>query len=94
MRAVSETPPAQLAEALAAEGWALVRAGDLLAWIHGSLDALAPLVATWDALPPDPHLRDGGHYRSRRHGSFVVEAGSGDGANACDSAFTHASFAA
>ena len=27
----------------------------------------------WDALPPDAHLRDGGRYRQRRHGSFVVE---------------------
>jgi hypothetical protein len=27
----------------------------------------------WHDLPPDPHLRDGGHYRKRRHGSFIVE---------------------
>jgi hypothetical protein len=27
----------------------------------------------WDALPPDAHLRDGGRYRRRRHGSFVVD---------------------
>ena len=26
-----------------------------------------------DALPPDAHLRDGGRYRRRRHGSFVVD---------------------
>jgi hypothetical protein len=78
MCAVRETPPTQLAEALAAEGWALVGAGDLLAWIQGSAEALAPLVATWDALPPDPHLRDGGHYRARRHGSFVVDPASSE----------------
>jgi hypothetical protein len=27
----------------------------------------------WNALPPDTYLRDGGHYRRRRHGCFVVE---------------------
>ena len=27
----------------------------------------------WNHLPPDPHLRDGGTYRRRRHGCFVVE---------------------
>ena len=36
------------------------------------LDALR---ATWDDLPPDAHLRDGGRYRKRRHASFVVDAG-------------------
>ena len=29
----------------------------------------------WEDLPPDAHLRDGGRYRRRRHGCFVVEAG-------------------
>ena len=28
---------------------------------------------SWDALPPDAHLRDGGRYRRRRHASFVVD---------------------
>jgi hypothetical protein len=27
----------------------------------------------WPDLPPDPHLRDGGRYRRRRHGCFVVD---------------------
>jgi hypothetical protein len=27
----------------------------------------------WDDLPPDGYLRDGGHYRRRRHGCFVVD---------------------
>ena len=29
----------------------------------------------WDDLPPDRYLRDGGRYRRRRHGCFVVEGG-------------------
>ena len=35
-----------------------------------SLDALRP---SWDGLAPDKYLKDGGHYRKRRHSSFVVE---------------------
>jgi len=27
----------------------------------------------WDELPPDAYLRDGGRYRRRRHGSFVLD---------------------
>ena len=33
-------------------------------------EALAP---SWDDLPPDAYLRDGGRYRSRRHSCFVVD---------------------
>ena len=36
------------------------------------LDALAP---SWDDLPPDEFLRDGGRYRHRRHACYLV----GDG---------------
>lgn len=32
------------------------------------LDAMKPF---WDRLPPDMHLKDGGHYRYRRHSCFV-----------------------
>ena len=35
-----------------------------------TLAALQPL---WQALPPDPHLRDSGRYRRSRHGCSVVE---------------------
>ena len=28
---------------------------------------------SWDDLPPDAYLRDGGHYRRRRHSCFVVD---------------------
>jgi hypothetical protein len=34
------------------------------------LDALAP---SWDDLPPDTYLKDGGRYRRRRHSCFVAE---------------------
>ena len=38
----------------------------------GQLDALAE---SWDRLPPDTYLRDGGRYRRRRHSCFLVDAG-------------------
>ena len=72
-------PPLTLLPALpgqlAATGWA-VFSGAALADLGGvapaALQAWRPL---WQALPPDPHLRDGGRYRKRRHGCFVVSAG-------------------
>ncbi|MCE9659226.1 MAG: 2OG-Fe dioxygenase family protein [Burkholderiales bacterium] len=31
--------------------------------------------SSWDELAPDTYLRDGGHYRRRRHSCFVVRGG-------------------
>lgn len=31
------------------------------------------LAASWDRLPPDAHLKDGGHYRRRRHACFIQD---------------------
>lgn len=39
------------------------------------LDTLRP---SWARLPPDGHLRDGGRYRRRRHGSYVLDVASGE----------------
>lgn len=36
------------------------------------------LTPSWDRLPPDAHLRDGGHYRRRRHGCYVHTPGTGE----------------
>ena len=38
-------------------------------------EQLMSLCASWDALAPDTYLKDGGHYRKRRHSSYVVDAG-------------------
>ena len=37
-------------------------------------DTLARLASSWDRLPSDPHLRDGGSYRFRRHASLTMNA--------------------
>lgn len=73
MRLLVDTAPEHLPTTLGAEGWAVVRAAGLLSWLCTTTADLAPLAATWGDLPPDPHLRDGGHYRSRRHGCFEVD---------------------
>lgn len=46
-----------------------------------ALDAWLPC---WNDLPADPYLRDGGHYRYRRHGSFVQQAATGNAADALE----------
>jgi hypothetical protein len=40
--------------------------------------ALEGLRESWERLPRDPYLRDGGHYRARRHGSFIYTPGARD----------------
>ena len=36
-------------------------------------DELLALGPSWNDLPPDNYLKDGGHYRRRRHSCFVVD---------------------
>jgi hypothetical protein len=63
--------PAQLATA----GWAVVDAESLARMCSLPADALPAWLPIWPVLPPDPHLRDGGRYRRRRHGCFIVTPG-------------------
>jgi hypothetical protein len=60
---------------LSAEGYALVSAADAAAALDLGLAALAGLRASWDELPRDAYLRDGGAYRARRHSCFTQAAG-------------------
>lgn len=68
------TPPQSLHAALRERGHAVLDPAGVAALIGApdtrELDALAPL---WNELPPDAYLRDGGRYRRRRHGCFVVD---------------------
>lgn len=63
--------PAQLQSA----GWAVLDASSLGRLVDVPTARLEAWQAHWAALPPDQHLRDGGRYRRRRHGCFVVQAG-------------------
>lgn len=38
-----------------------------------AIPELMNLNAFWNDLPPDQYLKDGGRYRRRRHGSFIVD---------------------
>ncbi|MEY2876554.1 MAG: hypothetical protein RLZZ373_3925, partial [Pseudomonadota bacterium] len=58
-------------------GFALLSPDALTAQAGVALDALHALDAGWRDLPPDHHLKDGGHYRRRRHGSFVQDVATG-----------------
>ncbi len=55
-------------------GYALMSPAALATLSQTSTDALNQLGRFWNALCADHHLRDGGHYRHRRHGSFIREA--------------------
>jgi hypothetical protein len=72
------TPLADLPEQLDAAGWAVLAAHDLGALCASpvaNLPAWRAWQPLWSALPPDPHLRDGGRYRRRRHGCYTVRGG-------------------
>jgi len=58
-------------EALKSQGFALLEPGQLEALTGVGASALADWRAQWNRLPADAYLRDGGRYRSRRHGCFI-----------------------
>ncbi|MBD8525683.1 2OG-Fe dioxygenase family protein [Pseudomarimonas arenosa] len=72
-------PPWQLGGADAAaliqrQGFAVLDAEQLATLPEQPQAAeLARLAASWQALPHDPHLLDGGRYRQRRHASIVLD---------------------
>lgn len=68
--------PLELGAVLRHQGYGVLDArsvSDLSACPTAQLAALRP---SWNDLPPDAFLRDGGHYRRRRHACFVVADGS------------------
>jgi hypothetical protein len=67
------TPPTEIDSALRDTGRAELDATSLRALLPARADELDALRPSWDDLPPDGHLRDGGRYRRRRHSCFVVE---------------------
>lgn len=66
------TPRTDLPARLAGEGFAVIDAATVAAMAGAAPDQLAALAPSWDDLPPDAYLRDGGHYRRRRHDSYVL----------------------
>ena len=76
---MSPTPPLtalrDLDTQLASAGYAVLDAASLQALTGVDAQDEARWQPLWGDLPPDAHLRDGGRYRYRRHGCFVVEGG-------------------
>lgn len=59
------------------QGFALLQSVSLLQLAKVDAQALSQLGQYWNDLPPDPHLRDGGSYRARRHASLRLHPDSG-----------------
>jgi len=73
--AVPVTAPDRVAAALVERGHAALDPqgfAQLAASTHAELEALRP---SWQRLPADTWLRDGGRYRRRRHSCFIVRGG-------------------
>ena len=67
------TPPARLDAVLRERGHAVLNAAGLREVAHADAAELDALRPSWNDLPPDAHLRDGGRYRRRRHSCFVID---------------------
>ena len=60
-----------IVQEMRARGFSLVSPEHVAACFGVANTALRPLASTWNDLPRDAYLKDGGKYRSRRHSSFV-----------------------
>ena len=67
------TPPERLDAMLRDPGYAVLSSDGLHRLLGAQTGELQCLAPSWDHLPPDAHLRDGGRYRRRRHACFVVQ---------------------
>ena len=67
------TAPHDLAQVMRVRGHAALSPAGLCELLPATLAELNALQPSWNDLPPDAYLRDGGRYRRRRHSCFVVE---------------------
>ena len=63
--------PDEAPELLHQQGWAVLGADTWLTALGHTQRDVEALHGSWADLPADTHLRDGGHYRQRRHSCFV-----------------------
>lgn len=66
-------PPELLIPTLRVQGYAVLNAAGVRALSHCRQDELLAMNPFWNELPADAYLKDGGHYRRRRHSCFVVQ---------------------
>lgn len=65
--------PQQLATSVRTQGYGVLNADGVAELLAAPVSDLKALQADWDDLPLDNFLKDGGHYRRRRHSCFVAE---------------------
>jgi hypothetical protein len=65
--------PDQVTNTLRSQGYALLCPSSVASLIDCDLAELEALKPSWNELALDKYLKDGGHYRRRRHSSFVVK---------------------
>jgi hypothetical protein len=70
-------PPGALPEALRSSGHAALDARGIGQLTGSEMAPLLALQDSWNDLPADAYLRDGGRYRRRRHSCFIVEGAGG-----------------
>jgi hypothetical protein len=63
----------EAAQSLRETGFARLDATGIIRHAKTSRDALSALEGSWDRLPRDPHLKDGGRYRARRHSCYIQD---------------------
>jgi hypothetical protein len=68
--------PADVITTLQQRGYAVLDAQAVSILSHIDLVDLQALLPSWNDLPPDRYLKDGGRYRRRRHASYVVHGDS------------------
>ena len=62
-----------LSSALQTQGYAVLSAQQVTSLCGLALSDMLNWRSSWNDLPPDAYLRDGGRYRRRRHSCFVVD---------------------
>jgi hypothetical protein len=67
------TPSASVDQELKSNGFALINPADFSKLTKHSLNDWNSVQDHWNHLPPDNHLKDGGHYRKRRHASVIID---------------------
>ena len=66
------TDPLALGVTIKKQGFAVLNAQGVVRLSGAGLQALGALEQSWENLAPDQYLKDGGRYRYRRHGSYVI----------------------
>ena len=67
------TTPGELPALLRHQGYAVLDAKGVCEFTGCAMAELLALGPSWNDLPADAYLKDGGRYRRRRHSSFVVD---------------------